>query len=130
LGRPIKENYEACHECNVRTCIRVGPGHIYEGTRQQNCDDTRKSNVLKGTNNILSIENVVKIKKMILEGYDNIEISKIIGVTTPQVENIKAESCWSWISVDLNKLPKKRNSSVPVAEQSEATPPSGNGILQ
>jgi len=37
LGRPVKDGYEACHNCNITNCIE--PEHLYEGTHWDNMQD-------------------------------------------------------------------------------------------
>lgn len=39
LGRPIRPGLCALHSCDNPECCRVGPGHLYEGTRAQNNAD-------------------------------------------------------------------------------------------
>jgi DNA-binding XRE family transcriptional regulator len=39
LGRSIESDKRALHACNNPGCVRVGPGHVYEGTPKQNTAD-------------------------------------------------------------------------------------------
>lgn len=39
LGRPLRPGMLACHACDNRWCVRVGPDHLYEGTRLDNAAD-------------------------------------------------------------------------------------------
>lgn len=39
LGRSIRPGLCALHGCDNPSCVRVGPGHVYEGTLKQNTRD-------------------------------------------------------------------------------------------
>lgn len=39
-GVELKPGMMALHDCDNQRCVRVGKGHVYAGTHQQNMDDT------------------------------------------------------------------------------------------
>ena len=46
LGRPIRQGYECCHNCDVPNCIE--PEHLWEGTHKQNIQDALAKGRMKG----------------------------------------------------------------------------------
>lgn len=86
LGRPIGEKLEACHQCDNPRCVRVGEGHIFEGTQKQNIQGC----VARGRhvgNRILTDDQVREIRA--LKGKMGVsQVSELFGRPEATIYNI------------------------------------------
>lgn len=88
-----------CHHCDNRKCFN--PNHLFIGTNDDNMKDMIKKGRHKawakgkiGVNAKLKIDDVIKIKKMILDGMGNTEISKIFNVGHVAISDIRNNRTW------------------------------------
>lgn len=86
LGRPIKDGLYALHTCNNTRCVRVGPGHIYEGTQQDNIKWCVESGRHVG-NRFLSDAQIIEIRA--LEGKMSAQqVAPLHGAAESTIYNI------------------------------------------
>lgn len=87
------------HTCNVTSC--VNPFHLYEGTQYDNIrDQITAGTFVKGENNgnaILSNEDVLDIRKRLLEGQRGVDIAEVYKVSPWTVYKIKNGVNWRHI---------------------------------
>jgi hypothetical protein len=92
-------NLLVCHKCDNPSC--VNPDHLFLGTHHDNNQDR----AIKGRNNFdrkgeknsrskLTIKEVLEIRASQLSGK---ELSKIYGISTPQISAIKLKKSWKHI---------------------------------
>ena len=95
LGRPIREGYQALHDCDVRNCVEQN--HIYEGTPLQNMLDKeergRGNHTSKATHPHVGFQKIVteEQERYILELSKTIshhKISDIVGLHQTTVSRI------------------------------------------
>lgn len=103
LGRPIGDNLQALHECNNPRCVRVGAGHIYEGTQKENIQWCVKSGRLddrkgaKSPTAKLSEEQARDIK-FNPDGLSGKELTVRHNISKSQVSGIQHGRMWRDLS--------------------------------
>lgn len=111
LGREIQPGYFACHDCDTPRC--VNPGHIYEGTHQDNMDDRRKRgrNRLGIPNPLISITNrgegngsakvtaqmVLEIRKLREQGLRYKDLVEKFPISFRGIRRICSNETWKFL---------------------------------
>lgn len=105
LGRPLGPNMYACHTCDNPAC--VNPAHLYEGTHQQNVDDSvrrgRHKRGAMGRDVKLSDESVLAIRKRAASGERNRVLAAEYGVTESLISMIARGSRWAHLGGPISK---------------------------
>lgn len=86
-----------CHTCDVPEC--VNPDHLFLGTRKDNNQDmTDKGRRVKDyhlSNNKLTVDDVVEIKKLLLnKNYTQVEIAEKFNVSRSAIQRIHYNEAW------------------------------------
>lgn len=96
----IPVGYVVCHRCDVPACIN--PEHLFLGTQADNiADKVSKGRQARGETHGQAklTENQVKtIKKAIVAGYENREISKVFLVSRSLISLIRHNKIWSHVN--------------------------------
>lgn len=101
LGRPLRRGYQANHGCDEPLCVRVAPGHVYEGTQQENmreCAERGRSNKARGEaapNAKLNLVQVTAIKQALRDGETQRSIALRYGVSEATINAIHRGKHWS-----------------------------------
>jgi hypothetical protein len=86
-GRFPKPGFEACHSCDVRSC--VNERHIFEGTRADNMKDaSRKGRVVIGTAK-LTIAQAEEIARRARAGEKGLDLAREFSVSPGTVSSLK-----------------------------------------
>lgn len=92
---PISRGLEICHTCDNRGC--VNPDHLFEGTQKDNMQDcAQKGRIFRAK---IEIEQVIEIKRMILEGNSDKEIVGKFNLTQAHIRQIRRGKCWGHVAV-------------------------------
>jgi len=95
----------ALHACDTPACVRVGHGHIFEGTPADNSADMvhkGRASHLTGTRGIdnpaskVTIDTVCAIRELRQSGLSLRKIAARVGITNSQVHNIASGKHWGW----------------------------------
>jgi len=92
LGRPVTPGMDACHTCDVRSCIE--PTHLYEGTRKQNmadCTERQRHNKPSGERHWRSKVTDAQVAQMRLltdDGWSRKSIADAYGLNPATVSRI------------------------------------------
>jgi hypothetical protein len=101
----IPKGIFVCHFCDNRKC--VNPEHLFLGHPKDNSKDMlNKDRSAKGINHSqakLTIEEVMKIKKMIAEGLRTLDIAKQFSISRQAITDIRYSRTWVHIN-EGNKL--------------------------
>lgn len=95
---PIPNGFLVCHRCDVRNCIN--PDHLFTGTHKDNAQDkVRKgrSNTARGESSAKSKikeSDVLKIRSLSKNGFTDLEIAGMYGISDNQVSNIALGLSW------------------------------------
>lgn len=90
-----------CHKCDNIYC--VNPHHLFLGTQFDNMQDmVRKGRNFdtKGENNgrcVISKDDVIKIRKLRLDGLTYLEIQKQFPIRMTQIGRIIRNESWVWV---------------------------------
>lgn len=89
-----------CHKCDTTAC--VNPHHLFLGTAADNSADmVNKDRSLKGERHLkskLTKEDVVSIKRQLLQGRSGTELSRVFNVNHTTISRIKLGHSWNHIS--------------------------------
>jgi len=114
LGRKLKKNEQANHKCNNRLCVRIGPGHVYQGDAKTNMRDAKESNRLsvqqptfinpwqgrcgmKSPVAKLTDEKIRLIRELRKQGFSQQAIADKVGSTQINVSVILRGKTWKHI---------------------------------
>jgi hypothetical protein len=88
LGRPVRQDYDACHHCDVKLCYE--PAHLYEGTRSDNMRDVIAHGGRLGRPSKLTPEQRAEILRRVSPygGETQAALAKDFGVTVMVVNRI------------------------------------------
>lgn len=106
LGRKLRKNECALHECHNPLCCLFGPGHIYIGTHKQNVADA----IERGTHAQRKL-NKQKAREIIAhknQGLTYREIAPMYGVTRNTVFRICKGIRWAKATADLREPSQSR----------------------
>jgi hypothetical protein len=94
---PLDKNLEICHNCHNKSC--VNPDHLRQDTKSSNTMDKLKEKV--HCNQILSIEEVLEIKKAQLHYYrgQNKDLAHFYKVSQGAISDIKIGKRWSHVQI-------------------------------
>ena len=94
---PLDYSYEICHNCNNSKC--VNPMHLRQDTRKSNMID--KSYAGPNKSQILSVDEVIKIKKELLHPYhgQQKDLAHFYKVTKQTINEIKMGRNWSHLDI-------------------------------
>lgn len=98
---PIPSKLYVLHKCDIRAC--VNPDHLFLGTHEDNMADMAKKNRAyrplggKPGAAILTISQVLEIRRLCAQGIPQRKIAKMFGVTQPNVGAIKLRKTWRHI---------------------------------
>jgi hypothetical protein len=99
---PIIDNNVILHSCDNPKCIN--PQHLSQGTKPDNVADmVSKGRQSKGMthNRKLSLDEVIEIKKLIIEGkYSEETIGNMFGVRQSSIHKIKIGHSYKYVEVD------------------------------
>jgi|ERR1017187_2035532 hypothetical protein len=98
----------ALHACDTPSCVRVGSGHIFEGTPADNTADMMHKGRnytgihRRGTDNPaskLTPEKVRAIRTLVTRGQRGSvrEASRAFGISKSQVRNVASGAHWGWL---------------------------------
>jgi hypothetical protein len=95
---PLDANLEICHQCHNKSC--VNPNHLRQDTKSSNTIDKLKQKV--HCNQILSIEEVIEIKKALKNYYYGQvnDLAHFYKVNHRTISSIKRGITWSHVEVD------------------------------
>lgn len=112
LGRPLAPGEQANHGCDNRSCVRVGPGHIYLGDQKRNIADAmsrgrmniqrpgfpraRKSGV-QHHNAKINPDKVREIRSLREVGWSQQRIADLIGIAQTGVSCILRGKTWTHV---------------------------------
>jgi hypothetical protein len=95
----IPDGLMICHSCDNRKC--VNPAHLWTGTHMDNMTDClNKHRTLKGEkngNSKLNNNDVLKIRRLLKDGWTLVGLAKKFGVSTPVISNIRDNKNWSHV---------------------------------
>jgi predicted DNA-binding protein YlxM (UPF0122 family) len=117
--------FECCHHCDNKIC--VNPQHLFLGTAKDNAldrENKKRHPHPSGENSKsskLTNEQVLEIKKMLLNGVTLPEIEKLFSVTNSTVSAIKMGDRWSHVGTEMNDEIRKIKKRVIVGEQNYNT---------
>jgi len=96
-GRYPRPGYEACHTCDVRSC--VNDAHLFEGTRKDNMQDaSRKGRTTKGERSAmakLSLTKATEIRAKYAAGVEGQALAKEYGVSKATISGVVNKRRWS-----------------------------------
>jgi hypothetical protein len=94
---PINPELEICHNCNNCKCIN--PDHLRQDTRKSNMID--KSYAGTNNNQILSVDEVIQIKKELLHPYhgQQQDLAHFYKVRKQTINEIKKGRSWSHVKI-------------------------------
>ena len=107
----IPEGLCVCHTCDVRDC--VNPNHLWLGTTQENtADKISKGRQIRGEkigSSKLKDEDILKIRKMRIEGKKQKEICEAFGISRATVMLICQNKLWKHIPLgeESKKMTRK-----------------------
>lgn len=112
LGRYLRDDEHACHECDVPAC--VNPSHIFIGTNLDNIADKMS----KGRNDRILTENqVFDIMRRLALGEPARPIARELGVHFVTISDIKCGRSWAHIAgVDGNPTVLAMQSAKPLSK--------------
>lgn len=93
---PIPEGLEACHKCDVRSCIE--PSHLFAGTRQDNMNDmVRKGRGVawRGEENGNRKLTADQVARIIADPRSQTAIAADYGIIQAHVSRIKRGVSWA-----------------------------------
>lgn len=83
-----------CHTCDNKIC--TNPRHLFLGTAKENSIDAARKG--RQHRSVLSIRNVLSIKRMLNNGRTGVYIAKKYGISTNTVSDIKNGRTWSHLN--------------------------------
>ncbi len=99
LGRPIRRGYQANHYCDNKSgpCISTEPGHLYEGTKEQNALDAIRNGLVdtklfsgpKNGMSKLTTEQVRSIREDLIARRMIVFIAQKYGVRPSSIRRIR-----------------------------------------
>lgn len=94
---PLDNTLDICHECNNPSC--VNPKHLRQDTVSSNMID--KLNANNGFGQVVSVEEVIEIKKALLNYYRGqvTDLAHYYKVDKRIISNIKRGKRWSWVNI-------------------------------
>lgn len=96
-GRYPRPGYEACHVCDVRSC--VNDAHLFEGTRTDNMQDaSRKGRTTRGVRSAsakLTNEKAADIRREYAAGVQGKELAKKYNVSPATISGVVNGHRWS-----------------------------------
>jgi hypothetical protein len=101
LGRPIGPGLDGRHLCHNRGCLNPNPGHVCEGTRRQNMDDSRQDGRLRrgsATPGARFTERQVLWIRWALDiGVPGQDLARALGCSPMAVSRIRTGHTWSHV---------------------------------
>jgi hypothetical protein len=97
---PIPEGIQVLHECDIGLCVR--PVHLFLGTQKDNINDMfeKGRNPIKihdgelNPNAKITEEGVVRIRRLLEEGYTRRELQALTGLGKTQIGRIARGEHW------------------------------------
>lgn len=89
---------EICHNCNNKSCIN--PEHLRQDTKSSNAID--RSNYANSSNQILKPNQVIEIKKALLNPYKGInnDLANKYGISNGTISQIRCNRKWKHITIE------------------------------
>jgi hypothetical protein len=97
----LPDSIKVLHKCDTPNCWQ--PKHLFEGTQLDNIKDRDAKGRGRWALGVrqhlakLTDEKVLKIRKMAREGYSNIKIAVMFGVTSACIGNVVNRKTWKHI---------------------------------
>ena len=95
---PLKEGFVICHNCQNRKCVNFN--HLRQDTQKSNC--VEKAYLNTHPKQILSVEEVIQIKKELLHPYhgQQKDLAHFYKVNPSTISSIKKGRMWSYVEFD------------------------------
>jgi hypothetical protein len=95
----LPDGQQVLHRCDYRPCVR--PDHLKSGNNRDNVADmVSKGRQARGPSNgrsVLTVDNVLTIRRMYGDGMVQSTLARLFGVTTSSISHICNRKSWTHV---------------------------------